>query len=345
MHKDTKEYKLFSRFSNSIGARIDYVQGGGGNTSCKIDEHKMLIKASGYYLTQVKENDGFAVLDFSKIKKFFYSDEAKTAEDIEKSGSAFIKSSVVTVEGIPALRPSVEAGFHSILKKWVIHTHSVYSNIILCSSQAEELLTKIFDDLGYIYIPYVNPGSRLTLKIAREMKRFCDTHDQQEPQAIFLQNHGLIVHADHMQECIDLHEKINEKICAYLALNRQEYPEVEIVKAKNDTYQSATDYLIESLADGRYSTDFLLQYPLYPDQIVYLKDVLGEKALIHDNGIVEYLLPHKQAKLLEEALTAIVYIMNNINSHHLDLQFMHDSEQDFIKNWESEKYRKELASK
>lgn len=305
----------------------------------------MLIKASGYYLTQVKENDGFAVLDFSKIKEFFYSDEAKTAEDIEKLGSAFVKSSTVTVEGIPSLRPSVEAGFHSILKKWVIHTHSVYSNIILCSAQAEELLAKIFDGIGYIYMPYVNPGSRLTLEIARKMKRFCDAHNQQEPQAIFLQNHGVIVHADHMQECIDLHEKINEKICTYLALNSQEYPKVEVIKVEDDKYQSATDYLVRSLANGQYPTDFLLKNPLYPDQIVYLKGVLGEKALIQDNGIVEYSLPYKQAKLLEEALTAIVYIMNNIKSHHLDIQFTHESEQDFIKNWESEKYRKELAER
>ena len=38
----------FSRLSKTAGARADYVQGGGGNTSVKLSGGLMAIKASGF---------------------------------------------------------------------------------------------------------------------------------------------------------------------------------------------------------------------------------------------------------------------------------------------------------
>ena len=40
--------KDFVRMSQAVGARADYVQGGGGNTSVKFLDGKMAIKASGF---------------------------------------------------------------------------------------------------------------------------------------------------------------------------------------------------------------------------------------------------------------------------------------------------------
>ena len=34
--QNKEEIKLFAEFSNKLGNRIDYVQGGGGNTSFKV---------------------------------------------------------------------------------------------------------------------------------------------------------------------------------------------------------------------------------------------------------------------------------------------------------------------
>ena len=49
----------------------------------------------------------------------------------EKEGTELIKQNTVTFEGYKTLRKSDEAGFHSILKRGlVIHTHSVYANIL-----------------------------------------------------------------------------------------------------------------------------------------------------------------------------------------------------------------------
>ncbi len=343
--ENKKELQEFAKFSNRIGSRIDYVQGGGGNTSLKIDEQTMLIKASGYYLTQIKEDDGFAVLNYSEIANFFCSAEAQAAEDIENVGASIVKNAKIKLPEFKDLRPSVEAGFHSILGRFVAHTHSVYSNIVLCSDQAEDLLRKIFADQHYIYVPYVNPGSRLTLEIAQRMAAYKDGHNGHAPDIIFLQNHGVIVYADTADACFDLHEKVNQMICRYFSIDSEQYPAVKIRETSENEFCSATPYLIDSLKKGVYTTDSLLANPLYPDQIVYLKEVLGETAVIRETGEITYRMPYKQAILLEEALTAIVYIMNQITAHGLNIQYMRESQQNFIKNWESEKYRKELASK
>ncbi|NLJ94708.1 MAG: class II aldolase [Clostridiaceae bacterium] len=341
--QNKKEIKLFSEFSKKIGDRIDYVQGGGGNTSYKVDDQTMLIKASGYYLNQVKEQDGYAVLNYPKIQKFFYNHNVDDFEDIEVAGSTAVKEAIIKVDNLPELRPSVESGFHSILGSWVAHTHSVYTNIILCSRSAEKLLKAIFSKFSYIYIPYVNPGSRLTAEIYNEMKKF-EENNGKIPDVIFLQNHGVIVHAEDMNACYDLHEEVNQIIGEYFSINLQDYPAVEIKKIDENKYISNTNYLINSFKNNEYSQELLLERPLYPDQIVYLRDVLGETAIINqDTGKITYEMPYKQAVLIEEALTAIIFIMKNIEEKGLEVQYMHDSEQDFIKNWESEKYRKELA--
>ena len=52
----TNEKRLseFARVSGSVGARADYVQGGGGNTSVKLEGGLMAIKASGFCLKDIR---------------------------------------------------------------------------------------------------------------------------------------------------------------------------------------------------------------------------------------------------------------------------------------------------
>ena len=44
----------FARVSQSTGARADYVQGGGGNTSVKLPGGLMAIKDSGFCLSDIR---------------------------------------------------------------------------------------------------------------------------------------------------------------------------------------------------------------------------------------------------------------------------------------------------
>ena len=48
----------FVKMSQYVGAREDLIQAGGGNTAVKLDDCNMAIKASGYQLSELKEDNG-----------------------------------------------------------------------------------------------------------------------------------------------------------------------------------------------------------------------------------------------------------------------------------------------
>lgn len=112
-----------------MGGRNDYVQGGGGNTSVKLDGGLMAIKASGFSLKDIEPDRAYAVLDYEALRRFYFGSKPADFDDVEKVGSAQAKENTNTIEGLAVLRPSVEAGFHSILDTYVAHSHSVYANL------------------------------------------------------------------------------------------------------------------------------------------------------------------------------------------------------------------------
>jgi len=173
----------------------DFVILGEGNTSAKIDDDFFFVKASGKYLAQsseetfvkVKLKDALAILDAGEL-----SDEE-------------IKDALFAVCTDPTnkMKPSVETTFHAFLLSlpdvnFVGHTHPTAVNSLLCSVNAEKILSsRIFpDEIVYcgiepIYIEYVDPGLELA-RIIRE--RACRFIDEQgcTPKVILVQNHGLI---------------------------------------------------------------------------------------------------------------------------------------------------------
>ncbi|MCL2003203.1 MAG: class II aldolase/adducin family protein [Oscillospiraceae bacterium] len=177
--------------SQSAGSRADYVQGGGGNTSVKLGNGLMAIKASGYRLRQVTETDGFAVVEVDTLKD-------------------------VTVEqGYKELRPSVEVGFHALLRTFVLHTHPVYANLALCSEGGLEKLEDLMEDIPYITVPYVNPGADLCAAIKERLKP--------DTKVLFMQNHGLVVTADTAEECLALQDEINERVGRAYGVTRESF--------------------------------------------------------------------------------------------------------------------------
>lgn len=60
----------FIKISQYAGMREDIVQAGDGNTSCKTDKTKMLIKSSGYMLSDITECSGYSTVDYAAIKLF-----------------------------------------------------------------------------------------------------------------------------------------------------------------------------------------------------------------------------------------------------------------------------------
>jgi len=61
-------------------------------------------------------------------------------------------------------------------------------------------------------------------------------------------------------------------------------------------------------------------------------------------GLVDFIIPNEsEAQTMEETLLACIYVIDNINRLGLPLKSMTAEEIDFIKNWESEAYRKSLV--
>ena len=217
------------KISQGIGKNIAYVQGGGGNTSVKIDETRLAIKASGYLLKDVSETDGYCIVDYQAICSYL-----ETPDMDEDLFTQKIKSFVIETN----VRPSIETGFHALLGDVVIHSHSVYTNLLTCSKEGETIVSEFFPEA--LWVDYVNPGRDLTLAIKESLK--------QKPNAstIFLQNHGLIVSSDVSDEALYMHEHINKHIKDYLNVNDFQFNE-----------------------DIPFDVDFIKNHVLFPDQVVY----------------------------------------------------------------------------
>ena len=139
----------FARVSTAAGCRADYVQGGGGNTSVKLADGLMAIKASGFCLSDITPTKAYAVLDGAAVRNFYLTSEPEQFENVETAGSTKAKESVKVIDGLEQLRPSVEAGFHSILKTFVVHTHSVYANLAACAVNCKDICAAAFQGADY----------------------------------------------------------------------------------------------------------------------------------------------------------------------------------------------------
>jgi rhamnose utilization protein RhaD (predicted bifunctional aldolase and dehydrogenase) len=275
----------------------------------------------------------------------------------------------------------VEAGFHAILGSFVIHTHAVQANLLCCSEEGQGLVEKLFTNAGFpaIWIPYINPGFCLTLKIkaAREAMLAATGTD---PHVIFMENHGLIVWGDDADAALQLHDEVNGRILDYFKLT-DAYPvpsvkTVEVVAAAGvavaaDTagmagspataaspvsasaplLASATPMVQAFLKEHKADADFFERYPLYPDQLVYLNSgMIGAADTIKvfpdaASGSVLYRAGESEALAMEETLLGYVWVIRTIRKIGLTLKTMSPSDVAFIRNWESEAYRRSLVQK
>lgn len=352
---DAQRMEAFIKLSHIGGSRADYVQGGGGNTSVKFQNGDMAIKASGFCLKDIEKDNAFAMLDGAALRRFYRENNPENFEDCEAAGAKCTKENTKVVEGLPALRPSVEAGFHSILKTYVLHTHSVYANMAACAVGGREVAEAAFRNAPYTWgwVDYQDPGARLAFAIRDELDRV-EKETGRVPSVIIMQNHGIIVHDDDAVSCLAIHADANVRIAAHYGLAENAFPSVTIKELAGGVYQATTPYLKERLENCIYSQDQLLYEPLYPDQMVFLvgtyfqdKDTIDAGQAVSSTKTGELLMrmsPQK-AQALTEVLTAIFFIMEQVQKNGYAVSTMSDAARNFIANWESEKYRSSLNEK
>ncbi len=331
----------FARLSQSVGARRDYVQGGGGNTSVKLDEQQMAVKASGYCLGDITPQSAYAVMDYAALRAFYADNDPALLEGVEQAGSERAKAGTLAIEGLKQLRPSVEAGFHSLLDRFVIHSHSVYANLACCAVEMEQILTQALDGAAYAWglVPYIDPGARLSFAIRDELARV-KRETGRPPKAIFMQNHGLIVLEETADACLDLHEDVNRRICTFFGIASNAFLQLDLEQ-----------YIANRLRESSHTGSFFIDAPLYPDQMVFFIGTLGfgadavpagEVLLDLATGTIRSAAGEAQTRVVTETLAAVLFIEACVQRKGYTLSTMGEQAKRFIANWESEKYRKSL---
>lgn len=181
----------FLHACKTIGNDIELCQGAGGNVSAKADG-TMIIKASGVPLKDVNFMAGYSVIDHTKIPYDIGSDDEL---------NFYLTDSAKINDRYP--RPSMEAGLHAALREqYVLHAHPVYLTLLLCLQDSEQIIRENLinpEKHCSYYIPYANPGHELykLISIAQE-----STYPAAPVKTFFLQNHGIVLAGDNMQQLI-----------------------------------------------------------------------------------------------------------------------------------------------
>lgn len=337
-----------AQIASLIGVTPDWVQGGGGNFSIKINNQMMLIKASGLSLKEVDESRGIVLVDYIKVKEYFNSlSGQKITVEMENLSNQVVRNFTSSFLTDKNLKASIEVGFHAFLRKYTIHSHSVYANLINCSTYPEKLLKNIFRkvNIEYVLVDYGAPGLNLTKQIVASFKKHLKKGNGW-PEVIFLKNHGIIINTDEFDRCLNLHLQIDKMIKQYFNI-KSAYPKVSIKKYK-DKFRSNTMFLKKYFNNARLNKN-LFEPILFPDQVVYLNKKITDKnnlLQLGDKFFIDkktknlfYHTNQKESLTIEETVIAYCYIKENIKRLKLGFKKISNIDINFINKMESEKYR------
>ncbi len=354
------EIRDFVEISKYAGERFDLVQAGGGNSSVKLETGEMLIKASGFILSDMAENSGYSKVDTKKVASIVKNDTIVTETDKRKRES--LTGTLVQEATLDKInRPSIETLLHSFLYKYTLHTHPIVVNMIVIQKEWKSILSSIFKDKDIALVSYKTPGIELALELDKTLKIF-----KAMPNIIFLQNHGLIVTSPHKQDIQRLTEQVLEKIENYLKVDMSRYKLTNkisyllntVQKNSNIAYLSGDSYLKEQL---RKNQELFLQTPFCPDSLVFcgvsavvihdLFDIASlesykekyfelPKVVIFENKLF-FIAPNiKKAKEIEEVTKFHIMVLEQ--SVKSDKNFLELEELAYLSNWEAEKYRQKV---
>lgn len=340
------EYVYISKYA---GMREDLVQAGGGNSSVKLDDNRMLIKSSGFQLADINQESGYSEINYKEIVDFF---ENTPMEEITQE----CEKELLDKSLIKGGRPSIETFLHSITDKFTLHTHPLLINVLLCRKGGIDILKEMFPNA--LFVGYETPG----IKLAKKYFQTCNENKEKNRNIIFLQNHGVIISADNAQDVVKVAEYVNSKIEKYLNVNMDAYKNSthifeELTKLDNnkDIVYLSNDMNINKLVNNE-----KLNYWFCPDCLVYcgkrplilknnftVKDIekhiieFGKPVVIYyENRIYISASTVKKAKEIESVLSFSVQVLEMNKEYEINL--LDENEQNFLLNWDSEKYRQNL---
>jgi FMN phosphatase YigB (HAD superfamily) len=321
-------YEL-SKISKYCGERFDLVQAGGGNTSVKTINDWLIIKSSGYNLTNIDTKNGYSVLDNKKI-----------IQDIETGQNKDVTSYNV----FGTKRASIETYMHSILQKYTVHLHPIQVNRILVCETARDIINKIYPNS--LIIDYLTPGILVCNKIK-------ELYTNQK--VIFLLNHGIIVTSNDIKNIYYLIDEIltiferEQNLSGYF--DKYKFTN-NISKIINNKYNVVNvSYLVEDTIINTFlinNKDLFKTNITFPDALVYcgMKKMDGllsinestecPKIIIENNRVYISANSLAKCKEIEDVLKTELII----NNSKMNKKYLSSEETCFLNNWDSEIYRK-----
>ena len=356
---------VMSHFVRANGAAklSGYVLAGGGNTSYKNQEN-LWIKGSGSSLATIREED-FVVMDRRLLDHM--CTKAYPRDEAQREAEVLADTMAARVPG-ETRRPSVETLLHDLFPySFILHAHPTMVNGLTCSVEGAEALKRLLPDA--VWVEATKPGYLLALACKRAMDQYRICHGR-DAQVVFLQNHGLFVAADTVEEIDSLAQRVMDTLRGAV----REFPdrtETAVDRARVVALKTRLQTLMGPEATVEFYTgrDILAYDPatgcLSPDHIVYARAsqlALGEDACLEDEFraytdrwgnyprivFVEGLGMFACGKTEKEAATAAAVMMDGIAITVYARSFggvrpMPPELVEFIIGWEVERYRSKVS--
>ena len=249
IENDTALRESVVGFSAKIGSDPLLTQGAGGNVSWK-DGDTLWIKASGTWLADAAEKNIFVPVSLSEI-----------VTSIEQ-GNFDVRPAALDGQ---ALRPSIETTLHALMPhRIVVHVHAVEALAYLVrSSGIEQLRSRLGDSMRWTAVPYCKPGADLAKGVHLALEG-CSA------DAVFLQNHGVVLGGDTIVEIEALLATLSSKLKTPPLPPAATAPVSEL-DAAGRVYHALPGASIQALALDPVRFDRLrADWALYPDHVVFL---------------------------------------------------------------------------
>ena len=297
----------------------------------------MLIKASGTWLINSLDKDIFVEVDLNSItEKINNGKEDNFIDDIISKNN---------------LHPSSETSFHALInRKYVLHVHSTTTIANAISQSSESDLRKYLDE-DFIFVPYCRPGFTLTMEIKKLILP--------STNILVLENHGLIVAGDDIEDTYKLLLKIHEK----LDLIRNEKLGLDFLEKITNIggyiHKNTDKYKLFSTQNEKLFSLFSKSF--YPDHVIFLgpgiptfsevkeanefiqnlkrKNInLPPYLIIKNKGLFENTLAIPAAKEMIDCFLEVLLRIDLSKS----LKFLSNHQESELLNWDIEIYRQSI---
>jgi len=250
------DIKDFLHLGAHLAGDISLIQGSGGNISVK-SCGSVFVKSSGSKIGDATITTGLSICELAEISQF--SSELSYREAITN----------LTRSGA---RASMEAGFHIKFKeKFVVHTHPLYLNCLLCSTEGRSLSQTLFSDVDFSFVEYHTSGYELSNALLSV-----------ESPVILLENHGLIVRHNDYKKALRVTELINNRCKKWLESNKDLFISRPNLNSGGFLFPDAVVFGSELKFVSEFMLSIMSKCGLYPkwlneSEVLKLHDMESEK--------------------------------------------------------------------